>query len=490
MASDWPRSAHPLLHSAGTTLPSVAELLASSRPPDSAPTFNHTDDCERPSPLDRPDSRSAPPAAPPLAAEQSAWTAVNHASPHVSPTDVRDPVAAPEPPQYLQRELHPAGPSFAPALTSQGCQGVQDAASSQSPIHSQRQDSAISQQQMEAFKDAQSTATSSDLTFPCSRQSPNVSQQSTSPRPSSHPTTPSPRLPAADPRSTQALSQPPAASSTKGHINPLLSANYIFMEHAKSHDQIAGLPTSASLDSRTKVLGPSPLDQSNITTTRQQRYNVRFIANYTSENMPPSQKPRHDPPPAAPVASENGEPEPMAREQTITPSIEPSPQSTAPNNQLPEEQPQTQRRRDPSVERCPGCNEPWKRPLPNADSYRQSSPAENSNELGRMSMNLIAQLQAHQKKADAMYDRWKWKHSHCVPQDDYDVSPPSPAITEPQDDSQSAGGESVLRDSKTPQTPSNKRKSEASQDGDQKLRKVTFENQSTAAPPIRSSASA
>lgn len=406
----------------------------------------------------------------------------------ISPTDLREPAAAPE--QYHQRELHPAGPSFTPALTSPGYQPVQDPALSQSPINSQRQDSAISQQQMEAFKDAQSTTTSSDLTFSCSRQSPNHSQQSTSPTPRSHPSTPSPRLLAVDPRSTQATSQPPAVSSTKSHANSLLTPNYIFMEHARPHDQVPGLPTPASVDPGTKVLGPSPLDQPNPTTTRQQRYNVRFIANYTSENMPPSQKPRHDPSPAVPAASENGEPEPTAREQTITPSIEPSPQSAAPNNQPPEEQPQTQRRRDPSVERCPGCNEPWKRPLPNADSYRQSSPAENSNELGRMSMNLIAQLQAHQKKADAMYDRWKWKHSHCVPQDDYDVSPPSPAITEPQDDSQSTGGESVLRDSKPPQTPSNKRKSEAPHDGDQKLRKVTFENQSAAAPPIRPSASA
>lgn len=105
-------------------------------------------------------------------------------------------------------------------------------------------------------------------------------------------------------------------------------------------------------------------------------------------------------------------------------------------------------------------------------------------------MNLIAQLQAHQKKADAMYDRWKWKHSHCVPQHDYDTSPPSPAVTEPlQEDLDSPGGDGALPDSKHPQTPSNKRKSEMPHDGEKRLRKVAFTGQSAATPPIRTSAS-
>ncbi|CAO2649044.1 Nn.00g099930.m01.CDS01 [Neocucurbitaria sp. VM-36] len=504
MGSDWRRSVHPHLQSAGTTLPSVAELLSSSRAIDSAPTYYRIDDSVRPPPVERPDSRSTPPTAPPLGASANAsttaeplWTAVNHASPRVSPTDIRDPASALEPPQYHLRELQPAGPAFVPTSTSQASQSVQDAVLSQSPINSQRQDSAISHQQIEAFKDTQSTAASSDFTFSYSRRSPNNSQQSTSPRPNSHPTTPSPPLLAADRRSSQVsslpLAAPLAAPPGKGRSNSSTSSNYISMEHAKPNDQVADLSSPANIDPSTKSSGPSHQEQPSTTTTRQQRYNVRFIANYTSENMPPSQKPRHDPSPVVPAATESSEPEPepAVQEQPVTQSIEPSIPTAAPSNQAREDQSQSQqRRREPSVERCPGCNEPWKRPLPNTDSYRQSSPAENSNDLGRMSMNLIAKLQAHQKKADAMYDRWKWKHSHCVPQDDYDNSPPSPAFTEPQEDSHSTDGDGTLRDNQHPQTPSNKRKSEAPHDGDQKSRKVTFDTQSTAAPPIRPSASA
>lgn len=411
-----------------------------------------------------------------------------------SPTDVREPSSAPEQVRYHHPELQPAGSSFNSALTSEACQSMQDAALAQTSANSQRQDSAISQQRIEASKDSQSFAPSSDFSFTSFHRGSDGSRRSSSPKPISNPTSPvsSHPLPAG-PRSTQVAPQTGAQASRGGHATSPSAGKYRSMEPVKSHENEAGLSNSVPVEPGAKSTGPysSPSDQSNNSTTRQQRYNVRFIANYTSENMPPTQKPRHDPSPVGPATSENSEPEPAAHEQPVTPSIEPSVQTATPSNQPAEEQLQAQqRRRDPSVERCQGCNEPWKRPLPNTDSYRQSSPAENSNDLGRMSMHLIAQLQAHQKKADAMYDRWKWKHSHCVPQDDYDASPPSPATTEPQDDEHSTGGDGALRDSKHPQTPSNKRKSEIPHDGDQKLRKVAFENQSAAAPPIRSSASA
>ncbi|KAF1845994.1 uncharacterized protein K460DRAFT_406221 [Cucurbitaria berberidis CBS 394.84] len=407
----------------------------------------------------------------------------------VTPTDAREPsTTALDQPRYHHRELQPAGPPFTSALTSEDCQSLQDAAPSQRPINSQRQDSAISQQRIEASTDTQSSASSSEFLSSYSHRSPNHSQHHpASPRPNSQPTTPSsPPLLVAESCTSQLPSQSRAQSAARGHAKPPFQGNPVSMEPAKPHDHEAAFSSPTAIESATKTLGPSASsDQTNNSTTRQQRYNVRFIANYTSENMPPFQKPRPDPSPAVPAATENSEPE-----QSVTPSIEPSMQTAPPPNHQPTEDPShAQRRRDPSVERCPGCHEAWKRPLPNTDSYRHSSPAENGNDLGRMSMNLIAKLQAHKKKADAMYEEWKWTHSHCPPQD-YDTRPPSEAATEPQHDFHNPNRDGRLPDSKHAQAPSNKRKSDLAHDsGDQKVRKVTFEPQSTAAPPIRPSAS-
>lgn len=107
-------------------------------------------------------------------------------------------------------------------------------------------------------------------------------------------------------------------------------------------------------------------------------------------------------------------------------------------------------------------------------------------------MNMIAQLQDHRKKADAMYDRWKWKHSHCL-QPYYEASPPSPSPIEPQDESHTASGDASSGDTKHTDASSNKRKSEIPHDDGQpcnsKARRLALE-QSATASLVRPSANA
>lgn len=68
--------------------------------------------------------------------------------------------------------------------------------------------------------------------------------------------------------------------------------------------------------------------------------------------------------------------------------------------------------REPSVRRCLGCNEAWRRPIPDLDSMRVNS-AENPGEYMKLASNMIDRLRSERKNADAAYDDWKWRHSHC-----------------------------------------------------------------------------
>ncbi|KAH7356179.1 hypothetical protein BKA66DRAFT_428641 [Pyrenochaeta sp. MPI-SDFR-AT-0127] len=517
MGSDWHHRSHLLPEPAPfptQTLPSVAELLSSSRPPAADSLYHRPADSRPPPPppplSERPVSRSASsivpslsaPANPPLTADSS-WNAVNHhTSPHVSPTDQRLPTTALEHPQYHRQDFRQTALPSTAVSTSEASRTLQDAALAQPPINGQRQDSAISQHRIETFKDAHSFGPPSDVTFASySTASPNNSHLSPSPTTNSYPTTPSSSLPAAaavERRQSLIPPQPASRPLERGHSKSLSAGAHVSADSSKSHEHVAGPSAPARSDSIPRNSGPpASSDQPSSTSTRQQRYNVRFTANLTSENMPPSQKARHDAASTAPAPADITEPQPTGQEQPLSASVEPSisspsmPSANADPAPIEDQSQAQQKRRESSVERCQGCNEPWKRPLPDPDFYRHSSPAENNTDFSRLNMSMLTQLQDHRRRADAMYDRWKWQHSHCLPQTSFnDFHPPSPPSTEPQDDLHTTSSDGASHNSKHLNASSNKRKSEVPHDDVQqvnsKVRKVTFES-STDAPPVRPS---
>ena len=54
------------------------------------------------------------------------------------------------------------------------------------------------------------------------------------------------------------------------------------------------------------------------------------------------------------------------------------------------------------VERCPGCDDAWRRPIPEMDANHT-----------RLASNMIERLRDESKRADAAYEEWRWRHSHC-----------------------------------------------------------------------------
>jgi hypothetical protein len=359
------------------------------------------------------------------------------------------PIAVHDNNQSRQSLSQPAVPSFYSASTSQASRSPQDAPRSLTPINSHRQDSAIFQHRTETAKEAQALGPLSDVVANSSLQSPDDSQRSISPRSNSYPTTPSSPQP-----SHQGQSRSGMQAQSRGNSKHRPSSNH---------------KSPASGDN----------DHSTISNTRQQRYNVRFNQIYTSDNMPPSQKPRNDPLAATPVSTEATEPQPKTPDRPVTPTAMPS---MVPGLPSLDEQSQTQQRADDSsVERCKYCNEIWRRPLPDLDQYQSQGedvPAQTTHDIARNSMNLIARLRNIGTQADLAYDRWCYKHRFCVPPPE-GMRPPSPPVTEPQGDLHSTSAHGPRRDSRiTDMSVNNKRKSDQPHDNDRQInsksRKVTF----------------
>ncbi|RAR05844.1 hypothetical protein DDE82_003755 [Stemphylium lycopersici] len=478
MGSDWHPRRHPQPdpnHFAARTLPSFAELTSSSTdsvlhrprdsvpPPPPPPPPSHLSTA----PTDRPGSRSTPPTAHaatefanhPPAVERTAFTPINHASPHVSPP-----------------------------LSSGPSQSLHDTAQSQHPVSNIRQDSAIAQHRFDHSKDTEpSSLPSSVFAFSYFHPAVGNGRQSNTSRPISHPVGPSsPHSPPTDTRSVQ--SQPPletGSRSLKSAHSPAQSLGTHFSaEPARSPEQARGPLPVANSDSGYRNPLPSPtLEQTN-GTGRHQRYNVRFNTVYTSENMPPNQRPRSDPPPTAPSTVEAGEDQTLASEQTITPSVEPVTPSAMASAQSPEEQPQPQPQNAPQLERCRGCQEPWRRPLPGEDQYRLSSPAQNMGEQLQLTQDFIKRLENHAKFADEAYATWQRKHRwYTVAQG---TSPPA---TDAPPETRSKSEEERSPTNAPAYPVSAKRKSEIPHEAS-KYRRVAFEQQPNATPPVRPTAPA
>ncbi|KAF1838653.1 hypothetical protein BDW02DRAFT_488543 [Decorospora gaudefroyi] len=496
MGSEWHPRRHPQ-HPEPTPAPapapapapvrtqlSIAELTSSSadsalhRPRDSVPPTV---------------SRRTPPtvpaandfANPPPLADHSAFTPINHASPHVSPTNTRAPPPASEHQRYLYSLPHASVAPFSPPLTSGPCQSVPDAAPLQTAVASLRQDSA---HRIDTIKEVEPTLPSSVRPASYLHSVANHGRQSNTSRPISHPGGPSsPHSPASEPRSNQAPPEAGAHGQKRGHSQVLSSGAHIHTESTRSPDLVAGSPATANTDIGPKItpILPPILDQTN-GSNRHQRYNVRFNTVSTLENMSPTQKPRNDPPPSAPVTVEPHEPQTRSQEQTVRPSVEPPTPSAVPGSQPIDDSLQFQLRSNvPQLERCRGCKEPWKRPLPGEQQYRLSSPAQNKSDQAALTQDLIESLKNHAKYADDAYAAWQKRHRWCG-----EAAPSPPATDNPSDSLSQSAEEPACNEPPACTSSTNKRKSEVPHDPSKYRKVVSFETQSNTTPHMRPTAPA
>lgn len=355
------------------------------------------------------------------------------------------------------------------------------------PSHSTgqvRQDSAIDQHRFEADDNVQL----SKLNGSYSHQSPKHSERQPSPRPDTYHPASAASTYAPVHQSENLPSQTDAQLPARQHSRSVSSNGPYLAASPRSHEHSSERASVKNgVESRTNITGPSSLPeqfftQQNNFGTRQQRYNVRFAANYTSETMSSSQKPRNDSPPSpspsATVVATNTE---HATSSPIPISTsEEEPVSTNGHTRSAESQPRPTREsrdrsdREPSVERCSGCNEAWRRPIPDMD--QNLAPAETNADYMRLASNMIERLRAQNKKADAAYEDWKWRHSHCF-------RPASPHSIGSVDDTRRPDHIHKSDGTTTSQT-AGKRKSEALHEPQvaPKQRKIT---EISPAPPVR-----
>ncbi|KAL7774766.1 hypothetical protein CFE70_005680 [Pyrenophora teres f. teres 0-1] len=472
MGSDWHPRRHPQpdpSHFAARTLPSFAELTSSStdsvlhRPrdsvPPSAPADRPADRLTPPSVLPQPDFANPPrPLSEPLLLQSTTTT---RALTLAAQDHQRFALALP------QTTVAP----FTPPLSSAPTQSLHDTTSSQPPIPTTRQDSAFSHLRYDSSKESEPTLPSSVFAFSYFHPAVASRRQSNTSRPISHPAGPSsPHSPPPDSRSNQQAPDT-AAPSLK--------------QPATSPEQLRGPDTGF----RNPL--PSPTSDNVNGSGRHQRYNVRFNTVYTSENMPPNQKPRQDPVPTPPMATETNQEQSLPSEQTITPSVEPA---TSPANSAPpsiDDQNNPDQQNEPKLERCKGCLEPWRRPLPGEEQYRLSSPAQNMGEQIKLTEDLIKRLENHTKFADEAYAAWQRRHRWCLNSPPSTDGNPPPAPAPPAADPRSKSTEESSPTA-TPALPvSAKRKSEIPHDPSSKIRKiVSFDPPSNPTHPVRPTAPA
>ncbi|KAG9196288.1 hypothetical protein G6011_01409 [Alternaria panax] len=456
------------------TLPSFAELTSSSsdsvlhRPRESVPPGPHHHHHHHHHHQDRPASQPTPPTTlhvldfatpnPP-----ASFTAINHTSPHVSPTNTRIP-PPPSDHQPFALSLPPATPaSYSPPQPP--------------PVASLRQDSAISHHRFDASKEAEPTLPASVLAFSYfhpaavgNARQPNVS------RPISRPVAPSsPQSPPSEYRSNQA----PVDTATSPSSS---SAAHTLAESSRSAEQVRDANTDPGAASRRPLPSPT-LDQAS-GSVRHQRYNVRFNTVYTSENMPPNQRPRPDPHPTAPVPVETPEEQPSS-EHTIKPSVEQAILAITTAAPPPmDDSAQLQPQNTPQVERCKNCGVRWKRPLPGENQFRLSSPAQNIREQTRLTEDYIKRLENHTKYADEAYAHWVRQHQMC----------PATATSPPETEAAHKSRSRSIEDPSPPSPPAHpvsaKRKSEIPHEASKYRKVVTFDPPSNTTPPVRPTAPA
>ncbi|KAH3954889.1 hypothetical protein HBI56_037200 [Parastagonospora nodorum] len=479
MESDWPRRGHPLHeHSAASTttthptLPSVAELIASSKPTsDTFPAYHHRTPSSPLPPIRSatPHSQAVPASAPanaPAPVEQSYFDAARHAS-RASPTNSATSTTPSEQHYYQQQQpqqqqQQQSRPHLPPSqgVTSENYHHLHDAAHSHTaPINSRRQDSAISHYRLETSKESSSFAPHPEPDFASySRRSPKDSHRPESPHFMSH------------------LISQSSAPSPSAHP-PASSPNL--------HEHVTLIQNGSASDPSPRSAASPPVSDHISPVTRQQRYNVRFAANYTSANMPPTQRPRPSPPlPAVSAPAEHVEPPPMSRIEPPAPRVE-QPASRVERMPIPDARAmilgQGQRRVEPPshsntdvptqpAERCPGCLDVYTAPSPPA--WVQQPPAKDAMDYAKATAEFFARKSENDKIAEDDHERWKQKHASCrvkVPSDaGHDFNP--------------------LTNTGATNGSSNKRKDDRQHEESARSRRYPFDNSTTSAPPVRPTA--
>ncbi|KAF2031712.1 hypothetical protein EK21DRAFT_110604 [Setomelanomma holmii] len=457
MESGWQHRGHPphdpSAPSVLPTLPSVAELLASSRPTsDSIPAYQHPSASSR-----QHLSRSTPPNAPALSTSANASSSADHSHSSVfnytnqaSPTESATSTSPSEPQHYQSLNTHQSSVvPFGPTSTSATGPSL-GALHSQPPTNARRQDSAY--QRIESPKEGSSFAPSSESNFVYSNRSPSDNYPQPSPGSVSHP-----------------------------HSHTSFPLNHHSASTSRSHEQGHA---QIGTDSASRSSGSSqPQDHTSSNNSRQQRYNVRFATNHTIENMLPSQKSRQSPPlPTPPAQVDAVNSPPVTPEAAVPPIIEPAIRAITRSCQPSEDQLQSEERhQELSAERCPVCNETYRRPLPefNASATDSNKPQGSSMDMdvGTGMLGIIDRLRKHGKDADADYAQWKAHHERCSR--NRPSSSPRPPTSLPPNDRPSNG---QSRANAQPEVVSNKRKPEDSHGDRQKLRKVAFDADTSAAP--------
>jgi hypothetical protein len=388
-----------------------------------------------------------------------------------SPTNTRIPPLAPEHQRFSLSLPQATAASYSPAVSSSGSsRPLQDAAPSQPPpTVNVRQDSAISQHRFDNSKEAESSLPSAVLAFSYFHPVVGNGRQSNT----------SPHSPASEYRSNQA----PVETGTRnqnGATSPSLSSDaHTFAESSRSPEQAR----DANTDSGSRRPLPSPTLDQTTSTGRHQRYNVRFNTVYTSENMPPNQRPRPDPHPTAPVPVETPEEQPSP-EHTIKPSVEQAILAITTAAPPPMEDSAQLQQNTPQVERCKNCGVRWKRPLPGENQFRNSSPAQNIREQTRLTEDYIKRLENHTKYADEAYAHWVRQHQMCA------ATATSPPETEAAHKSRSRSVEDPSPPSPPTYPVSAKRKSEMPHEASKYRKVVTFDPPSNPTPPVRPTAPA
>ncbi|KAH8726225.1 hypothetical protein GQ44DRAFT_190052 [Phaeosphaeriaceae sp. PMI808] len=481
MESDWQRRSHMLHESPVSasesapallpTLPGVAELIASSRPAtDCIPAYKNNNNSSN-----SPNS-SLPPILPPTSSGASILPHVAYSSsspeqlysvaPHhqnqVSPSESHTSNSPPEQHIYPQSQIHPATGHYTPVLNSKVCSALQDTTYSQTPINGRRQDSAIAHQCIGPATEALSFAAPSESNFLHRRRSDTHYLPSTG----------------------------PPAYSILYSLHPTLPPPSFSKSHEYSASPAAASYTQIGTDSLPRTLNPSPLpDQTHTNNTRQQRYNVRFAANHTPATMPSVQRSRNSPPLSTiPLSSERSESPVTPQNEKAAPTIEPAIQAITRNlKQSDDSLHSDARARQPSVERCSGCNESWSRPLPSSSNWILDAPTESATDFARATDKLIARIRQYGKDADQRYEQWKEQHSRCPPNGYRETGPSLHHATFP-DPSQSKTPTSNPPPNAHTDVTSNKRKSEVAHGDSSKIRKVTFDNHAAVVSPVRPSA--
>lgn len=396
---------------------------------------------------------------------------------HHSPTNT---TISPCVPPHQPHHHHQSVPSTATTSWPQAAGPAQ--AQSQSPISSGRQDSFFPR--FDIVKDIQLITTS-----PHPHPTSNGSQVAISPRPNSSPTSTTlpdsgPNQPHAKQGTSNSKGQAQTQTSRRTNCRPVSSNSSYPIASSKTVEHTSALaplqPASKSMQE------PVTLEPSNRTQTRQQRYSVRFApnysaTNYTAANMASANKPRPSPPvmpvsPASPVETVES-PKPLEQ-----PSTGPIEQSLVTRNDIRnmtepvQDQPQ-QQGRSPSVERCIGCHEAWKRPLPELQKSTGMPITKTNNDLAISNISIIDQLRAHGRNVEIMHDKWRERHYHCVPRES--LEPPLKPDTE---DARSTASNTTSREGKPAQIVPGKRRLEPSPEDEQpnnnnnnKSRKITFE---------------